>query len=316
MDLPNITDIRAAAARILGQARRTPVLRDEVLDAQVGASVWFKCENLQRIGAFKFRGACNAVMALTTVEAAHGVLTHSSGNHGAALGLAARLRGIPAHIVVPENAPAIKIANMRESGAVLHFCAPTESARVATAQAVAQATGALLVHSSSDPWVIAGQGTATLELLEDLPELDVVIAPVGGGGLIAGTAIAAHALSPVLQLYAAEPAAAADAWRAMQSGRREEHPVADTICDGLRTGIGAINFTIMQREQVQVLTASDTEIIAAMRLLWDRLKVVVEPSAAVPLAVLLKNPERFARQRIGVIISGGNVDLARPLWRD
>jgi threonine dehydratase len=232
------------------------------------------------------------------------------------LGLAAQLRGIPAHIVVPENAPAIKIANMRESGAVLHFCAATEAARVATAQTVAQATGALLVHSSSDPLVIAGQGTATLELLATVPELDGVIAPVGGGGLIAGTAIAAHAISPKLQIYAAEPSGAADAWRAMQAGEREQHPLADTICDGLRTGIGAINFAIMQRERVAVLTASDAEIVAAMRLLWDRLKLVVEPSAAVPLAVLLKTPERFARQRIGVIISGGNVDLAKPLWSD
>jgi len=314
MDLPTIADVRAAAGRIAGLARCTPVLRDEALDALVGAALWFKCENLQRIGAFKFRGAGNAVMALTPAEAAHGVLTHSSGNHGAALGLAARLRGIPAHIVVPDNAPAIKIANMRESGAVLHFCVATEAARVATAQAVAQATGALLVHSSSDPLVIAGQGTATLELLATVPKLDGVIAPVGGGGLIAGTAIAAHAINPRLQVYAAEPSGAADAWRAMQAGKRERHPLADTICDGLRTGIGAINFAIMQRERVAVLTASDAEIVAAMRLLWDRLKLVVEPSAAVPLAVLLKTPERFARQRIGVIISGGNVDLAKPLW--
>lgn len=312
--LPQFADVIEAAARIAGQVRHTPVLADPELDAQVKASVFCKCENLQAIGAFKLRGASNAVLALSDAEAARGVLTHSSGNHGAALGLAARRRGIPAHIVVPENAPLVKLANMRSTGAVLHRCQANVQAREASAAEVARATGAVLIHPFENPLVIAGQGTAALELLREVPRLDALIAPVGGGGLISGCALAAHGLDPDLAVFAAEPEGAADAFRAMQSGVREVNPVADTICDGLRTGIGAINFAIMQQHRVRVLTANDQEIIAAMRLAWERLRLLIEPSAAVTLAVLCKYPDQFADRRVGLILSGGNVDLPGLPW--
>jgi threonine dehydratase len=315
MNLPTLADIRAAAARIQPYVRRTPVLNSAAIDAACGASVWFKCENLQHIGAFKFRGASNAVWSLSDAEAGRGVLTHSSGNHGAALGLAARMRGIPAHVVVPENAPAIKIANMRETGAQLHFCVPTLAARESTAAQVQADTGAEMVHPFTHPKVIAGQGTAVLELLAEQPDLDMVMVPVGGGGLLSGTAIAAHGVRSSIDIYAAEPEGAADAFRAMQSGRREANPLADTICDGLRTGIGEINFSIMQQETVRVLTAGDTDTIAAMRLLWDRLKLIVEPSAAVCLAAMLNHGDAVRSRRVGVILSGGNVDLDALPWR-
>lgn len=315
MNLPTIADIRAAATRIAHQVRVTPVLGNAALDHVAICTLLFKCENLQHIGAFKFRGASNAVLALTDADAARGVLTHSSGNHGAALGLAARLRGIPAHIVVPQNAPAIKIANMRETGAHLHFCAPTLAAREQAAGDIQAQTGAVMVHPFTHPDVIAGQGTAVLELLAAHPDLDTIVVPVGGGGLLAGTAIAAHAINPAIRVIAAEPAGAADAFRAMAAGVREHNPSADTICDGLRTGIGEINFAIMQREAVTVLTADDAQTIAAMRLLWDRLKLIVEPSAAVCLAVVLAHADTFGGRRVGVILSGGNIDLEALPWK-
>lgn len=290
------------------------MLCDDILDNLIGARIWFKCENLQRIGAFKFRGACNAVLALTEVDAARGVLTHSSGNHGAALGLAARIRGVTAHIVVPENAPAIKLANMRATGAVIHMCAATLAARETIAAQVQSETGAVLIHPFTNPDVIAGQGTATLELLMECADIDTLVAPVGGGGLICGSAIAAHAISSDIEIIAAEPEGAADAARALQSGQREINPQADTLCDGLRTGIGEINFHLMQKEQVKVLTANDDETIAAMRLIWERLHVIAEPSSAVTLAVLIKYRQQFAGRNIGVILSGGNVDLDQMPW--
>lgn len=310
-----IADITAAATRIAPYVRNTPVLNCAAIDAISGASIWFKCENLQHVGAFKFRGASNAVWALSDAEARHGVLTHSSGNHGAALGLAARLRGLTAHIVVPENAPTIKVSNMRETGAQLHFCAPTLAAREQTAARVQNETGATMIHPFTHPHVIAGQGTAVMELLASVPTLDSVLVPVGGGGLLSGTAIGAHAMRPDLSVIAAEPEGAADAFRAMCAGQREQNPTADTICDGLRTGIGEINFAIMQRESVRVLTANDAQTIAAMRMLWDRLKLIVEPSAAVCLAVILAHAEVFRGRHVGVILSGGNVDLDALPWR-
>ena len=315
MYFPTIADIHAAARRIAPHVRNTPVLTCAALDARSGASIWFKCENLQHIGAFKFRGASNAVWSLSDSEAERGVLTHSSGNHGAALGLAARLRGIPAYIVVPENAPAIKIANMRETGAQLHFCAATLADRERMAADMQIETGSVMIHPFTHPQVIAGQGTAVLELLASQPQLDTVLVPVGGGGLLSGTAIATHAVNPRIAVFAAEPEGAADAFRAMASGQREQSPLADTICDGLRTGIGEINFEIMRRETVHVLTASDAETVIAMRMLWDHLKLIVEPSAAVCLAVMLRHADLFRGRRVGVILSGGNVDLDALPWR-
>ena len=304
----------AAAARIAPHAHVTPVLRSHSLDALAGCEVHFKCEQLQRAGAFKFRGACNAVWSLDAGQAARGVVTHSSGNHGAALALAARTRGIACHVVVPQGAVPAKLAAIAGYGAVLHHCAPTIAAREAMCAQVQLATGAELVHPYTDPRVIAGQGTATLELLNqngqrDSGMFDALLVPVGGGGLTAGTAIAAAAVSPGTQVFAAEPAGAADTFKSLQRGELSTDFVPDTVCDGLRGTLGAPNFALLQAHHVSVLTVDDRDTIAAMRLLWQRGKLLVEPSSAIAFAAVLAHRERFAGQRIGIILSGGNVDL-------
>ena len=311
---PDFAAIEAAAARIASHAHHTPVLRSRTLDALARAELFFKCENLQRAGAFKFRGACNAVWSLDEAEAACGVVTHSSGNHGAALALAARTRGIPAHVVVPEGAVRSKLAAIEAYGATLHRCAPTLAAREATAEAVRAETGATFVHPYTDPRVIAGQGTAALELLRETGPLDALVVPVGGGGLASGSAIAAHALVPGIAIHGAEPAGAADAFESLRSGERVTTLVPDTICDGLRGLLGAINLRLLQRHAVTVATVEDAATVAAMRLLWQRLKLVVEPSSAIVLAAVLAAPERFAGRRVGLILSGGNVDLDALPW--
>ncbi len=308
-ELPNFADVLAAAARIAPHAQVTPVLRSRSLDALVGAELHFKCENFQRVGAFKFRGACNAVWALTDDEAARGVVTHSSGNHGAALALAARTRDIRAHVVVPEGAVKSKLAAIEAYGATLHRCAPTMAARDAMAAQVQADTGARLVHPFTDPRVIAGQGTAALELLREVAALDAVFTPVGGGGLIGGTAIAVAGIAAQTRVLGAEPAGAADAYESLHRGERVTDLVPDTVCDGLRGTIGAINFDLLRRYNVEVLAVDDDETLAAMRLIWQRLKILVEPSGATVLAVLLRYRERFAGQRLGLILSGGNIDL-------
>jgi threonine dehydratase len=308
-ELPNFADVLAAAARIAPHAQVTPVLRSRSLDALAGAELHFKCENFQRVGAFKFRGACNAVWALTDDEAARGVVTHSSGNHGAALALAARTRGIRAHVVVPEGAVKSKLAAIEAYGATLHRCAPTMAARDAMAAQVQADTGARLVHPFTDPWVIAGQGTAALELLREVATLEAVLTPVGGGGLIGGTAIAVAGIAAQTRVIGAEPAGAADAFESLRRGQRVTDLVPATVCDGLRGTIGAINFDLLRRYSVEVLTVDDRETLAAMRLIWERLKILVEPSCATVLAAVLRYRERFAGQRLGLILSGGNVDL-------
>ncbi len=307
--LPDFAAVRAAQARIASHAHLTPVLRSRALDAMVGAELWFKCENLQRSGAFKFRGACNAVWSVDDACAKRGFVTHSSGNHGAALALAARTRGVSAHVIVPENAVRTKLAAIQGYGAELHYCAPTMAAREAMAEQVRAETGAEMVHPFTDPRVICGQGTAALELLEHAGALDALITPVGGGGLSAGTALAGHGLDPRLALYAAEPSGADDASRSLATGRRVTEQVPDTICDGLRGIIGPLNFTLLQQHQVQVLTVPDAETLAAMRLIFERMKLVVEPSSAIVLAALLRQRELFRGRRVGVILSGGNVEL-------
>jgi len=307
--LPDFDAILAAAARIAPHAYRTPVLRSRTLDAIAGAELHFKAEHLQRAGAFKFRGACNAVWSLSDDEAAHGVVTHSSGNHGAALALAARTRGIACHVVAPDNSIASKLAAIEAYGATLHLSAPGIPAREAKCAQVQRSTGAVLVHPFTDPRVIAGQGTAALELLASDTHFDALITPIGGGGLSSGTAIAAAAVSPSTRVYAAEPAQAADAFASLQSGVHVEGSQPDTICDGLRGTLGAVNFELLRRHRVEVLTSEDDATIAAMKLLWQRLKQVIEPSSAIALAAVLGRRERFAGQRIGVILSGGNVDL-------
>jgi len=312
--LPTFAQIQDAAARIAPHARVTPVLRSDALDALAGARLHFKCENLQRGGAFKFRGACNAVWALDEAAAARGVVTHSSGNHGNALALAAATRGIRAHVVVPEGAVRAKLEAIERAGAVLHRCAPTQAAREATTAQLVRDTGAVLVHPYVDTQVMAGQGTIALELLAQVADLDAVVTPVGGGGLASGVAIAAHALRPELGLHAGEPAGADDAARSLARGERVSDVVPDTVCDGLRALVGEPNLGALRQHSVDVITVTDEETIAAMRLLWQELKQVVEVSSATAFAAILKARERFAGRRVGVVLTGGNVDLDALPW--
>ena len=312
--LPTFGDVLAAAARIAPHARATPVLRSRTLDGLAGCELHFKAEHLQRIGAFKFRGACNAVWALDEAQAALGVVTHSSGNHGAALALAAKTRGIACHVVVPEGAVEAKLASIRRYGATLHRCAPTIAAREAMCAQVQRDTGATLVHPYTDFHVIAGQGTAALELLNEIGPLDVLLTPVGGGGLLGGSAIAAAALAPACQVLGAEPEGAADTARSLAAGERRVDFVPDTVCDGLRGTLGEPNFALLRAHDVEAIVISDAETIAAMRLFWQVTKQVIEPSSATVLAAVLQQRERFAGKRVGLVLSGGNVDLDALPW--
>ena len=313
--LPDIGAIRAAHARIAPYVQRTPVLTCASLDEMVGARLFFKCENFQKVGAFKARGACNAVFSLTDVAAARGVVTHSSGNHGAALAYAAQRRGIPAFVVMPENAAKIKRANVAHFGATIRFCAPTQAAREQACADVLRETGATLIHPYDDERVIAGQGTAALELLDVVPDLEAIMAPVGGGGLLSGTAIAASALRPGIAIYGAEPAGADDAARGFVSGKVEPLPHPDTIADGLRAMLSERTLYAIRRHAAAIPTASDAAIAGAMRLTWERMKIVIEPSSAVPLACLLEGSVPVGGKRVGVIVSGGNVDLDHLPWQ-
>lgn len=312
--LPAFEEIHDAAARIAPHAVVTPVLRHDSLDALTGAELHFKCENLQRGGAFKFRGACNAVWSLTEDEARCGVVTHSSGNHGNALAMAAATRGIAAHVVVPEGAVRAKLMAIEQAGATIHRCAATQAAREAKAAEVQQATGAVMVHPYADARVMAGQGTAVLELLRQGGELDTIITPVGGGGLLAGCAIAAHGLKPAIDMIGAEPSGAADAADSLARGARVEHFTPNTICDGLRAWVGEPNLVALREHRVKVITVSDEETIAAMKLLWQHLTLTVEVSSATVLAAILQQRERFAGRRVGLVLTGGNVDLDALPW--
>ncbi len=310
-----IADIYQAAERIRPYAHRTPVLTCQSLDQQVGAQVFLKCENLQKVGAFKFRGACNAVLSLSPEEAARGVAAHSSGNHAQALALAARLRGIPAYIVMPESAPRVKKAAVAGYGGKITYCKPTLEAReAAQAQVIAQ-TGATVVHPYNNPQVIAGQGTAALELLQEVPDLDVILAPVGGGGLLSGTAIAATELSPRVRVIAAEPEQADDAFRSLAAGKILPALPPHTIADGLLTSLGDLTFPIIQQRVEQIVTVSEAGIIAAMQFVWERVKIIIEPSAAVPVGLLWERKIDLTGLRVGVILSGGNVDLGKLPWQ-
>jgi threonine dehydratase len=315
MALPDIADIRAAQARVAPYVHRTPVLTCAALDELVGARLYFKCENFQKVGAFKARGACNAVFSLADDAAAKGVVTHSSGNHGAALAYAAQRRGIPAFVVMPENAARVKQANVARFGATIRLCAPTQAARERACADVQRETGATLVHPYDDVQVIAGQGTAALELLEDVPDLDAVIAPVGGGGLISGTSIAARAIRPGITIYGAEPAGADDAARGFASGKVEPLPHPDTIADGLRATLSERTLQAIRRNVTAIPTASEAAIASAMRMTWERMKIVIEPSSAVPLACVLESGMPIAGRRVGIIVSGGNVDLDHLPWQ-
>ena len=311
---PTLDDIRRAHARIQPHVHRTPLITSALLDAEGGAHVFFKCENLQKAGAFKSRGACNAVFSLSEAEARRGVVTHSSGNHAAALARAARIRGIQAHIVMPTNSPKPKQHAVAGYGARIIFCEPTLEARERTCAAVIAETGGTLIHPYNDLRIIAGQATAAVELLEQAPDVDFVLAPVGGGGLLSGTALAVKALRPAARVIGTEPAQADDAFESLRAGRIVTKPVS-TIADGLRTMLGELTFPIIQQHVDEILTVSEAGIVRAMRRIWEFAKVVVEPSGAVPFAAVLEHPDRFAGKRVGIILSGGNVDLDALPWQ-
>lgn len=310
---PSYRDVLAAAARIAPLAHATPVLRSRSLDADTGCRLFFKAEHLQRGGAFKFRGACNAVSSLDDADASCGVVTHSSGNHGGALALAARLRGIPCHVVVPEGAVRSKLSAIEAYGAIIHRCAPTIDAREAMCIQVQRDTGTEVVHPYTDPRVIAGQGTAALELLREQP-LDALVVPVGGGGLAAGTAIALATASPRTRLFLAEPTGAADTLHSLQHDEYLVDFTPDTICDGLRGKLGERNFEILRQHAPEVFAIDDDATRAAMRLLFQRTKSLVEPSSAIAFAAVLANRARFAGLRVGVILTGGNLDPDALPW--
>jgi len=311
---PSLEDIRQAHRRIEPFIHRTPVLTSATIDRMAGGEMFFKCENLQKAGAFKIRGACNAVFSLSDDEAKRGVATHSSGNHAAALALAARWRGIPAHVVMPETAPHVKKLAVAGYGAEIVFCKPTlESRERALAEVVAR-TGAVVVHPYNDLRVITGQATAAIELSEQVQNLDLVIAPVGGGGLLSGTALAVSLVSPKTAVIAAEPERADDAYRSLRSGRIVPSQDPNTLADGLRTSLGDLTFPIIQRYVKDIVLVSEEAIVEAMRCLWERMKILVEPSAAVPLGAILSRRLDVSGRRVGIIVSGGNVDLDRLPW--
>ena len=305
-----IAEIRTAHARIQEHIRRTPIVRLESFQELVGAELYLKCENLQEAGAFKSRGACNAVFSLTDDEARHGVVTHSSGNHAAALSRAAARRGIPAYIVMPSTARPQKVAAVRRFGGQITFCEPTLADREKTAAELVARTGAALIHPYDDDRIIAGQGTAALELLEDVPELNLIITPVGGGGLLSGTAVCAKALQPEIQVWAGEPRGADDAYRSWKSRSWTPSVAPQTIADGLLTSLGTRNFSIVLALVDNILLTDDATIVRTVRDLHDVTRMVVEPSGVVPLAALRDNAVDLSGQRIGIILSGGNFDLA------
>jgi len=313
--LPDLHAIRAALARVAPHVHRTPVLTCAAIDAEAGAALYFKCENFQRVGAFKARGACNAVFSLSDTEAARGVVTHSSGNHGAALAYASRRRGVAAWVVMPENAPKVKVENVRRFGATIRFCTSNVAAREAACAEIQRETGATLIHPFDDARVIAGQGSAALELLEQVPAIDAIVAPCGGGGLLSGTAIAATSTRAGIEVYGAEPANAGDAAASFRSGRVEPLPPTTTIADGLRTTLSPRTLGAIRAHVTAFGTCSEAAIIEAMRMTWERMKIVIEPSAAVPLACLLERSLDLAGRRVGVIVSGGNVDLDQLPWQ-
>ena len=309
IDLPGEAEVFAAAARIAPFIRRTPVMTSSSLDREFDCRLHFKCENFQASGAFKARGAFNAVLSLDAGLASRGVATHSSGNHGAALALAAARRGIPAWVVVPTDASGFKRSAIARYGATVVDCAPGLANREARLVELVAQCGATVVHPYDDAAVIAGQGTAALELLEQAGPLDMLLAPVGGGGLVSGCALAARAICPGIRIVAAEPAGADDCWQSMRAGRRVRLEQVDTVADGLRASIGERNWALISQHVDEVVRIGEAEIVAAMRLAWERLKIVIEPSSAVPLAAVLGGHVPVAGQRVGVVFSGGNVDL-------
>jgi len=315
MYIPTLADMLIAHERIRPYIHRTPVLTSQFLNALTGAELFFKCENLQKAGAFKARGASNAVFGLSDEQAKRGVATHSSGNHGTCLSYAAGRRGIPCTVVMPHTAPQAKKDAVRGYGGVVVECEPSTSSREAVFAEVVAKTGAEFVHPYNDPRVIAGQGTCSKELLEQVEGLDAVIAPIGGGGMISGTCLTLSNLAPAVKIYAAEPEQADDAYRSFKAGHIIADDAPETIADGLKVPLKDLTWHFVSNHVTDILTASEEEIVDAMKLIWKRMKIVMEPSSAVPLATILKNKEIFAGQRIGVVITGGNVDLDLLPWQ-
>lgn len=290
---------------------RTPVMSSRLLNEISGAEIYFKCENFQRMGAFKMRGAAHAIANLTEEEKARGVVTHSSGNFAQGVSLAAQSQGVKAYIVMPSNAPEVKKAAVRAYDGEIIICPPTIEDREANAQKVVDEKGATFLHPSNNTDVILGQGTAALELLEDHPDLEYILTPVGGGGLVAGSALAAHFFGDNCKCIGGEPFEVDDAWRSLQSGKIERNETTNTIADGLRTHLGHLNFPIIQKYVEEIIRVEEKEIIQAMKLIWERMKIIIEPSCAVPFAALLREKEKFAGKKVGIVLSGGNVDLAK-----
>jgi threonine dehydratase len=312
----HIDDVSLAAQRIAPYVNRTPVLTCATLNERVAAQLFFKCENFQKVGAFKARGACNAVFSLTDEEALRGVATHSSGNHAQAVAYAAQLRGIAATVVMPEDAPPVKVAAVKGYGATIVWAGAQPLDRERKLEALLAETGATFIHPSNDARVIAGQGTAALELLEDHPDLDIVMAPVGGGGLLAGTALAVAGWGNGAQTLGVEPTAVDDAARSLRDGRIYPPTNAETVADGLRTFLGGVNFPIIRAHVRDIVTVTERGIVDAMRLVWERMKIIIEPSSAVPVAALFEHRDLFCGQRVGVVLSGGNADLDRLPWQE
>jgi len=313
-DVLGFDDIRAAARRIEGLVRTTPVLRCPELEAELGAEIHFKCENFQEMGAFKLRGASNAVASLSETALKKGVATHSSGNHGTALALVAKRRGVHACVVMPENASAYKKRAVAAYGAEIIYCTPTQAGREAALAEYVAKTGASVVHPYNDAAVMAGQGTAALELHEQVPDLDLVLAPLGGGGLLSGTAVATRTLRPQARIVGAEPLGADDAWRSLKAGHIEPVAHPDTVADGLRATIGPLTFAVLREEIDEVVRVEERDILDAMRYVWERMKILIEPSAAVPVAALRRGLVEARGCRAGIILSGGNVDLDHLKW--
>ncbi|TRX72272.1 pyridoxal-phosphate dependent enzyme [Carboxylicivirga sp. M1479] len=311
MLLPTSRDVIKAYDLIKPIVHCTPVLSSQAINQITGADVYFKCENFQKVGAFKYRGATNAVLSLTDEQKKNGVATHSSGNHAAALALAAANNGVMAYIVMPKNAPEIKKVAVAGYGAEITFCEPTLEAREQTLNAVIAKTGATLVHPYNQFEVICGQGTSSLELMQQVNSLDIVMTPVGGGGLLSGSATYLSEEFPEVKIIAAEPAMASDAYQSFKSGEFHSVVNPNTIADGLRTSLGDLTFEIIKSKVHEIYTVSEQSIVAAMRLIWERMKIIVEPSSAVPLAVLLENKAAFKHQKVGIILTGGNVDLEK-----
>jgi threonine dehydratase len=314
--IPLASDINKAREIIEPYAHKTPVLTCTTINKMLNAEVFFKCENFQKAGSFKFRGASNAILTLNKADAARGVSTHSSGNHAQALALAASIKGINAHIVMPENAPKIKVDAVKGYGGLITFCKPTLHDRESTLKSVREQTGAVEIHPYNDYRIIAGQASACAELLETESNLDIIIAPVGGGGLLSGTILSARYFGKCVKVIAAEPLQANDAWKSFSQKKfiPSENPV--TIADGLKTSLGSLTYPIIMEGIEDVLTAKEETIISTMKLIWERMKIIVEPSGVLPLAVMLENPGRFRGKKIGLILSGGNTDLDRLPWQN